>query len=130
MLRDLLRRFWNRRRDRRRLALSLPVRSAGGSGDPLTGISEDVSDNGIRLRSEALGPRQLREQYDASEVAVELEKGAAPIRARAKLVWAYSDGSGGSVSGWHFVSFKGNARRRLRHFLDRCEAEMAFEQGE
>jgi len=126
MLWELLRRFWNRRRDRRRLALSLVVRSSGESGDLLTGVSEDISDSGIRLRSETLAPGQLMDQYREAEVAVELEEGAAPVKARAQLLWAYADGSGGSVSGWHFVRFRGNARRRLRRFLDRCEAEMTL----
>ncbi|MCZ6631769.1 MAG: PilZ domain-containing protein [bacterium] len=124
MLEKLWNRFRNRRKDGGRVMLHLQVKTADPDGNLCHMVSEDISDRGIRLRieqrrwGEVLGHRE--------EVALEigLPEEKAPIVAQAQLMWAFNSQEGvGGTSGWRFVHFRGNARRRLRHFLEPHIAE-------
>lgn len=130
MFGNLLRKLWNRRKDRRRLALSLTIRATGAGGRPFEAISEDISDSGVRLRSAGQSAAQLLGHQDLVEMEVNLKEGALPVKVQARLIWAYSASQGGAMSGWCFAHFRGNARRRLRAYLDACETDMDEDQTE
>ena len=123
MLGKLLEKFWNRRKDRRRISLRLEVRTTDPEGEPYDVMSEDVSDRGVRLRFEETGLSRVVGHRDEVPLEICLQDKMPPVKAQAQLVWAYNTTSGGSVSGWRFVHFKGNARRRLRNYLDQFEAQ-------
>ena len=124
MLEKLLNIFRNRRKGTGRVELQLQVKTTDSDGNLCDLVSEDVSDRGIKLRIEQ---RRLGEVLGhREEVALEigLPDEATPIVAQAQLVWAFNSQEGvGGTSGWRFVHFRGNARRRLRHFLEPHIAE-------
>lgn len=130
MFGNLLGKLWNRRNDRRRLALSLTIRATGAAGRLFEGVSEDISDSGVRLRSAEQSPAQLLGHQDLVEMEIDPQEGALPVKVKAELIWAYPASQGGTMSGWHFAHFRGNARRRLRAYLDACEAGMDAGQTE
>ena len=118
MLKSLLWRFLNRRRDSRRVVLHLAVRTTDPEGQPCEVVTEDVSDRGVRLRFDERDLATFVGHRQNVPFELCLEEGLPPVRAEAQLVWTYTAANGGTVCGWQFVHFKGNARRRLRHYLD------------
>ena len=123
MFGGLLRRLWNRRKDRRRLVTKLVVRGVDSEGEPFECVSEDVSDNRIRLRFDTQSPSQLLGHQEGVPLEIDIKEELPPVKVQAQLVWAYAASDGGTMSGWRFVRFKGSARRRLRHYLDRSISE-------
>ena len=121
MLKKILRSLLNRRKDSRRVVLQVPVKAADPQGNTHEVVSEDVSDRGIRLRCEGVRLGTLVGHREELPLEICLQNETPPVVAQAKLVWVYDTAEGGSVSGWRFVHFHGNARRRLRNFLDRYE---------
>ena len=123
MFGGLLRRLWNRRKDTRRLVTKLVVRGVDSEGEPFECVSEDVSDSGIRLRFDTQSPSQLLGHQEGVPLEIDIREELPPVKVQAQLVWAYDASDGGAMSGWRFVRFKGSARRRLRHYLDRSISE-------
>lgn len=118
----LLRRFWNRRKEPKRIAIKLLVRAEDANGKRRELWSENVSDSGIRLRLNGSTLAQFVGHREAVPLEVCLEEDADPVRVHARLVWAYNTSDGGTVSGWQFGHFEGDARRRLDRHLDRAAA--------
>lgn len=115
----LLSRFWNRRKDRNRQALQLEVQAGVEGGRVVALVSEDLSDRGIRLRSNGTPLSSLLGSGHDVPLEIHIEDDLPPVKVKARLAWSTMTRQGSSVSGWQFMNFHGNARRRLRHYLDR-----------
>ncbi len=122
MVWNLLGRFWNRRKNRKRIAINVAVRTADAEGRPCEVTSEDISISGIRLRFNEQSLAAFVGHREEVPLEISLEGEALSIQAQARLVWAYNTSGGGTVSGWHFGHFEGNAGRRLQHFLNTYNA--------
>jgi hypothetical protein len=120
---DLLRRIWNRRRSRRRVQASLPVRTLDADGAPIELESEDIGDTGIRVRVFETGLAALMGHREEMPLEIELWDGTPAVRVEARLVWAYKSAAGATVSGWHFTEFHGDARRAIGEFLLKAPKE-------
>ena len=123
MIGNWLRRFRNRRKDTRRVTLNLAVCAIDSEGRPCRVVSEDVSDRGIRLHLKETNLASFIGQRELVFLEICLLDDAPPVKAQARLVWSYTTFAGGTVSGWQFVHFRGNARRRLRRYLDQHVSE-------
>jgi hypothetical protein len=86
-------------------------------------LSEDLSDRGVRLRSESSIIEGIVGAGSDVPLEVRLEEDLPPVKVKAKMMWSYVAAEGANVSGWQFINFHGNARRRLRHYLDRVGEE-------
>ena len=75
--------------------------------------SEDLSDNGIRLRFDGLSLGPFLGYREKISLEFQLDAQEAPVRGQARLVWAYAAVEGGMVSGWQFVSFEGESQSVL-----------------
>ena len=118
-------RLWNRRKDQKRFPLQLGVRASSSEESQGDLVSEDVSGRGIRLRSNGGGTplSHIVGKHGEAPLEISLEEDVPPIKVRAQIVWSYSNSSGATISGWQFMNFHGNARRRLRAFLERVAEE-------
>ncbi len=123
MLSKLMKKIWNRRKDKRRMILSLPVRAIDAEGNSHEVISDDLSDRGVRIRVNEDHLKSIVGHREEIPLEIVLKEDVPPLKAQAELMWAYNTPQGGSVSGWRFVHFKGNARRRLRSYLDEFETD-------
>ena len=131
MIGNWLSRLRNRRKDKRRVTLNLVVRAIDSEGRPCRVVSEDVSDRGIRLHLTEMNLGSFVGQRELVFLEICLQDDAPPVKAQARLVWSYTTFAGGTVSGWQFAHFRGNARRRLRRYLDQCASEAdAVQEGE
>lgn len=128
MINRLLRKFANRRQASSRHPLSLKVRTTSASGDDLEILSEDVSEQGIRLRFDDHGIADILGHRDELPMEIYLESAVAPVNVQAKLVWAFAPSGGGAVSGWEFLELKGRSLRRFRTFIDRSEGRPVAEE--
>ena len=123
MLEKWLNRFRKRRKGNGRVSLELQVRTTDSKGNPCDLVSEDVSDRGIRLRTEQANLAEMLGHREEVSLEIGLPLETAPIVAQAQMIWAFDSQDGGGVSGWRFVHFRGNARRRLRNFIEPYMAE-------
>ena len=124
MFGKIFEKFWNRRKEIRRIILKLEVNITDLEGEPYKLISEDVSDWGIRLHFEETRISRIVGHREEVPLEIYLQDGISPVEVQANLLWVYDDIGGGSVSGWRFVHFKGNSHRQLMNYLDHCEAQL------
>lgn len=117
MLGKIFRKLWNRRSDNQRISLEVVVNTTDPDGHEHQLISEDVSGSGVRLHFEKVGLAHILGHREEIPLEI-LLTGQDSIVTQAQLVWAYNTAQGGSVSGWRFVEFSRNSRRRLLDFLD------------
>lgn len=118
MLQRWLRKVWNRRQDTCRVSVHVPVFVADPEGNRHEGISEDVSDSGVRLRFDKVALARVLGHREDVPLDIRLSQDIDPVQAQAQLIWAYNTVQGGSVSGWRFVQFRGNSQAQLCAFLD------------
>ena len=104
------------------------MRTTSASGDDLEILSEDVSEQGIRLRFDDHGIADILGHRDELPMEIYLESAVAPVNVQAKLVWAFAPSGGGAVSGWEFLELKGRSLRRFRTFIDRSEGRPVAEE--
>ena len=123
MFNRLIRKLLNRRQTTSRYPLSLKVKTTSATGDDLEVMSEDVSEQGIRLRFEKYGIADILGHRDELPMEIFLEAEVAPVNVQARLIWAFAPSSGGAVSGWEFLELKGRSLRRFRTFIDRSEGK-------
>lgn len=125
MFRWLVSRIWNRRKDQNRYPLGLTVRAVTDDGDVCEMVSEDLSDRGVRLQASDTPLSLIMDKHGEAPLEICLEEEVSPVKVKAQIIWTYSLTDGGTMSGWQFMNFHGNARRRLRSFLDRMAEEQA-----
>jgi len=119
----LVRKVLNRRQTASRYPLTLKVKTTSAMGDDLEIISEDVSEQGIRLRFDAYGIADILGNRDELPMEIFLESEVAPVNVQARLMWAFAPTGGGAVSGWEFSELKGRSLRRFRTFIDRSQGK-------
>ena len=128
MLGALLSRIWNRRKDHRRVAVCMVVRTVDAEGRPYELHSQDISESGIRLRFQKTGLAHFMGRREEVPLEIVLGEGVPPVEVLAQLIWAYDASNGSTVCGWRFCQFERRSRRRLLDFLDHAEAQ-ASESG-
>ena len=123
MVNRLVRKVLNRRQTASRYPLTLKVKTTSAMGDDLEIISEDVSEQGIRLRFDAYGIADILGNRDELPMEIFLESEVAPVNVQARLMWAFAPTGGGAVGGWEFSVLKGRSLRRFRTFIDRSQGK-------
>ncbi len=119
MLRNLLRKIKNRRKEHTRVDLKLPVKTADLDGRAFELESENISDSGIRVRSAVPNLAEFVGHREQVPLDIHLGETGEVARIQARLVWAYHTSEGGTVSGWQFGQFEGDAERMLLDCLNR-----------
>lgn len=127
MINRLVRKLLNRRQSSSRYPLALKVRTASAAGPAVEVLSEDVSEQGIRLRFDGHGIAEILGHQDELAMDIFLEEEVPPVSVHARLIWAFAPSGGGAVSGWEFVELKGRSLRRFRTFIARSQGQPVAE---
>ena len=117
MFNRFIRKLLNRRQEKSRYPLRLKVKTTIAAGEDLGFMSEDISEQGIRIRSQEHGITDILGSMDELSLEIFLEAEVPPVSVQAKPIWAFVPS--GTVSGWEFIELRGRSLRRFRTFVDR-----------
>ena len=105
------------RRKERRLPVSLPVKMPDAEGRMWSLRTEDLSADGVRIRSDRENVAQLAAHRQEVRIEIQLLDDATPASVWAELRWTYPIWAGGTMSGWRFTRYGGDARERIRRCI-------------
>jgi hypothetical protein len=118
MLRQLLGKLWNRRKEQDRFTLELSVKSVDSDGIEHELRSEDLSESGVRLWFKQANLGSFIGHREEVPLEILLDQNGDSFHARAQLVWACDTANGGTLSGWQFRHFEDDGLSKLRSLLD------------
>ena len=105
------------RRKERRLPVSLPVKMPDAEGRMWSLRTEDLSAEGVRIRSDRENIAELAAHREEVPIEIQLQDDATPTSVWAELRWTYPIWAGGTMSGWRFTRYGGDARERIRRCI-------------